>query len=349
MDGQFYHFDATSLPGWVPENVTHYLMHTVIGLPIRELARRQGCHASTVLRQVRRVESRRDDALVDAGLVRLGDQFGARAFEDMSPTQAELASEAARVLRRLCESGAVLAVAEGMPNAIVMRGSNTGAGARTAVVTVEIAQAMALCDWITCAGTGKIARYHVTAAGRAMLSRLVAEAENRARTETDGFAEDQALFARPGGDTRARKSRFMAVESPLIALARRREKDGSRFLDDDMVRAGERLREDFELAQMGHGAARDWCDVLAAAGSAALATDPPIGRAQQRLTDAMDDLGPGLADIALRCCCYLEGLERTEKRMGWSARSGKIVLRIALQRLARHYKEAARHGGDLIG
>ena len=60
-------------------------------------------------------------------------------------------------------------------------------------------------------------------------------------------------------------------------------------------------------------------------------------------------LGPGLGDMALRCCCYLEGLEAAEKRLGWSARSGKIVLRIALQRLRRHYEET--YGGDapLIG
>ena len=62
----------------------------------------------------------------------------------------------------------------------------------------------------------------------------------------------------------------------------------------------------------------------------------------------MRDLGPGLGDMALRCCCFLEGLETAEKRMGWSARSGKIVLRIALQRLRRHY-QALGDAGGMIG
>ena len=53
--------------------------------------------------------------------------------------------------------------------------------------------------------------------------------------------------------------------------------------------------------------------------------------------------------MALRCCCFLEGLEATEKRMGWSARSGKIVLRIALERLKRHDEETYGPGGGLIG
>ena len=43
---------------------------------------------------------------------------------------------------------------------------------------------------------------------------------------------------------------------------------------------------------------------------------------------ALRDLGPGLGDVALRVCCFLEGIEAAEQRMGWAARSGKIVLRI---------------------
>ena len=59
--------------------------------------------------------------------------------------------------------------------------------------------------------------------------------------------------------------------------------------------------------------------------------------ARDRVSKALEALGPGLADIVFRCCCFLEGLEAAEKRLGWSARSGKVVLAIALQRLADHY------------
>jgi hypothetical protein len=41
-------------------------------------------------------------------------------------------------------------------------------------------------------------------------------------------------------------------------------------------------------------------------------------------------------------------LERAEQKMGWSARSAKIVLHIALQRLKRHYEQLGDAGG-MIG
>ena len=50
----------------------------------------------------------------------------------------------------------------------------------------------------------------------------------------------------------------MVGETPLMILSRRREKDGELFLAPAQVSAGERLREDFELAQMVQGASYDW-------------------------------------------------------------------------------------------
>ncbi|TNF64386.1 MAG: helix-turn-helix domain-containing protein, partial [Rhodobacteraceae bacterium] len=75
---------------------------------------------------------------------------------------------------------------------------------------------------------------------------------------------------------------------------------------------------------------------------------PEASPAEARLVAALAALGPGLADVALRCCCLLEGLEVAERRMGWSARSGKIVLRIALTQLMRHY-HARSEADRLIG
>ena len=77
------------LPEWVPDVAGRYLMHTEAGRPIREIARDLGCHASTVLRQIRRVETRRDDPLVDEALRRIGDRhFGRAATPLTTPRRA---------------------------------------------------------------------------------------------------------------------------------------------------------------------------------------------------------------------------------------------------------------------
>ncbi|EBA07317.1 DUF6456 domain-containing protein [Sagittula stellata] len=361
---------AGTVPVWMPERVLMYLAHVEGGQSIRALAREAGCHASTVLRQIRKIEALRDDPLIDAALCTMGpagtgapatltrkddEPMTAAINTPVPPDETTLAREARRVLRRLCEPGAVLAVAAEMEKAVVVRDTGSGGSARTAVVEVAIAQAMALREWITCDAPARISKYRITSMGRVALNRLVAEQENRVR----GFAEAQAGFdtGRAANaaleeverDPRLRKGHFALAESPLTTLGRRRDKDGTPFLTDVLIAAGERLREDFELAQMGQRTTQNWDHFLTAgvstrAGNAgASATD-----AQARLQAALRDLGPGLGDVALRCCCYLEGLEKAEKQLGWSARSGKIVLRIALQRLRRHYEERGKGGGDLI-
>ena len=364
-----------SFPDWLPSATRRYLRHIDEGLSLRQVARSEGCHPSTVLRQVRRFEARRDDPLMDEALNRLSREVSrTRQFvtpvkeTDHMPQNARstvisddmtIEKEARRILRRLCETGAFLAVAPDMEKAVVMRELVTGKPTRTAVVDRAVAHAFVLRDWLGCFRAGRVASYEITAAGRAALKRMLAQ-DHRAKARETGFAEAPSRFAEQHrdwgerevaeGPTGARRRiRCNLAESPLTALARRRGKDGAPFLSPELVEAGERLREDFELSQMGPRVAQNWDRFLSGGDTGGFAESGAGGQgdgaraARERVQAALSDLGPGLGDIVLRCCCFLEGLETAEKRMGWSARSGKIVLRIALQRLRQHY--VRRHGG----
>ena len=152
------------------------------------------------------------------------------------------------------------------------------------------------------------------------------------------------------GDTPKKRIRYNVAESPIAALARRKGRDGKPLLSDDLVAAGERLREDFELGQMGPRVAQNWDKFLTGGDRGTFNTSQGSGpeAARDRVAAALRELGPGLGDVVLRCCCFLEGMEQAEKRMGWAARSGKIVLKIALQRLKRHYDETGGPGA-MIG
>ncbi|MEM9341451.1 MAG: DUF6456 domain-containing protein [Pseudomonadota bacterium] len=327
---------------------------------MRALARRSSCEPSTILRRVRRVENRRDDPLVDLALDRLGRlplrQMRRQHRPDMErPTMDTLVDlpdakmideEARRVLRRMAEQGACLALAPAMDTAVVVRETGDGGPAlRTAVVSREIAEALALKEWIERYGEGRILRYRITALGRTALKRLIAESENgRVREETGLDRTDP--FGTP--DAEGKPYRYSMPESPLVALARRKDRSGQAFLTDDLLAAGERLREDFELSGTGEGAEVDWDGIILGGD---IAPEPQSGAAdaRMRVARALRALGPGLGDIVLRCCCRLEGLEAAERDMGWAARSGKIVLRIALQRLKIFYDENSEAWSPLIG
>lgn len=266
-----------------------------------------------------------------------------------------LAHEARRVLRRLCEPTAVLVLASDMDKAAVLRSDRGDVPTRTAVVDRAIAHALALKDWISCERAGRVASYRITAAGRAALKRFLAEDETKKRTAM-GFSENVTPFTAQHaewedrdvseGGGKSERVRYNICESPLAMLGRRRDKTGRPFLDVELVQAGERFREDFELAQMGPRVAQNWERFLTSGDRGGFGAEGSAGQgptaARDRVLQALEDLGPGLGDIIMRCCCFLEGLEAAEKRMGWSARSGKVVLRIALQRLRRHYHE--KHG-----
>ncbi len=361
-----------TLPGWLPDAVRLYLDHTEDGQSYRALARREGRHASTVMRAVRRYETRRDDPLLDEALAALTSAPAPNLplinKDDNSMTaplrpqnivadEATIISEGKRILRRLVEPGAVLAFAPDMEKAVVMREFPDGHTARTAVVERVIAQAFALKDWISCRKPGRVATYEISSVGRAALKRMV-DADARA----GGFAEAQTAFGDQhrawdsrtvAEDSGPRRIRYNLAESPVAVLGRRRDKDGKLYLEPELVVAAERLREDFELAQMGPRVAQNWERFLTGADRGSFRAEAGVAEgpraARDRVAAALRDLGPGLGDVALRVCCFLEGIETAEQRLGWAARSGKVVLRIALQRLRRHFDETYGKSGPLIG
>jgi len=257
--------------------------------------------------------------------------------------------EEMRILRRLCETGAFLAVSKTLSKAVIMRTNDRGEQTRTAVVDSRLAGVMVLKDWVRCTKPAKIACYEVTSAGRSALKRLLAEESQQ--SAPNGFGEAASVFSeqhkewgeRTVSEKGARRPRQLRVnlrESPLSMLGRKKGKDGVPFLNAELMAAGERFREDFELSQIGPRVTQNWENFLTPRGGGSMgANEGGMSSAQERFRTALHALGPGLGDITMRCCCFLEGLEAAEKRMGWSARSGKIVLRIALQRLSAHYCE----------
>jgi hypothetical protein len=55
---------------------------------------------------------------------------------------------------------------------------------------------------------------------------------------------------------------------------------------------------------------------------------------EQKVYAILRDFEPSIQTLLINCCCKYVGIEETERRLGWSARSGKVVLFIFLDRLA---------------
>ena len=139
-------------------------------------------------------------------------------------------------------------------------------------------------------------------------------------------------------ETTAPSGRTFAVniaESPLSWLRARNLVDARQF------EAGERLRADYEMASLGPRVTMCWNTGPAAKGrrGAPAGSDPTMAQidAKRRFERAISDVGRGLSDVLWRIVCAGESLPGAEKAMGWPARSGRVVLTLALDRLADAY------------
>jgi hypothetical protein len=131
-------------------------------------------------------------------------------------------------------------------------------------------------------------------------------------------------------------------ESPVASLARRPGKNGEPWLSAELATAAERLRRDFEIGRLQPRVTANWSASVNdgrrtgdASGLADL-TDMALA-ARLRVDRAIREVGPELSGVLVDICCFLKGLETVERERQWPARSAKLVLRMALVRLARHY------------
>ncbi len=159
------------------------------------------------------------------------------------------------------------------------------------------------------------------------------------------YRDPRILAERPlpqdGRDRRSVKRPVRSVtvnlaESPLGWLHARGH------LTDRQFDAGEKLRGDWERAQLSPGMTMRWDMAPRDKGrrgpSDGLSLTEAQLAARQRFEAATDALGDDLRDIAWHVICAGEGVPTAEKSLGWPARSGKLVLRIALDRLADYYR-----------
>jgi hypothetical protein len=181
-------------------------------------------------------------------------------------------------------------------------------------------------------------RLAITDAGRAHLMRAAL-----ARTsKIDPFLGQHLELASFGAATSHGHSTVTIdqAESPLMWLARRKGRDGRPLIEPHQLQAGERLRSEFTRALLMPHTTSNW--------QAPVARDrrnindstffsEAVVAARQRLRRALEKVGPEFSGLLLDICCFLKRLEDIERERAWPPRSAKIVLQLALDRLARHY------------
>ena len=253
------------------------------------------------------------------------------------PAEGEILREARRVLPWLSKPGAHLRAVAGGFGLFTARNRYRKP---VAVVSEQVMRSFLSRELVTAEKEGAPdgATFTLSDVGRALLRRLAAAGENP-------YAAQHRLMVpetvSPAGGA-APPVQVNEGESPIGWLRSRRAPDGKPLLSDAAYDAAERLREDFTLARLMPRVTADWSLAPGTApkhrrADTALAVTEASLAARQRVRKALDAVGPGLADALVQVCCHLKGLEQAERDLNWPRRSGKLVLSMALERLAIHY------------
>lgn len=252
-----------------------------------------------------------------------------------SVCDAEVKREARRLFRRLAEPQMRLEKTSSKSYAM------TGPGAVNAArVGVPLVREFLRRDWLRPRGT-KPESYALGEAGLGWYVRAV--------SRDDPFAAQHRIAGSRrvmNDDGTERSVAVNEAESPAGRFF------ATGMIDATQFAAAEKLRRDFTLAQLMPRLAADWSAPAASGKRGADGIQhisDTVLAAKQRFSNAMRAVGPGLSDLLFDVCCYLNGLETVETQQGWPRRSAKVVLQLALDRLAMHYglRTPTRYRGEV--
>lgn len=175
--------------------------------------------------------------------------------------------------------------------------------------------------------------YVLSSVGKAFIRRINDDTKNdpnasfRAQHQIEQFDTSDETLSAPRNIT----------QTPLDWL-RIHNKNGRINITETEFDAGEKLRQDYEHANQNTNMIVNWNRPINATKNQEYSNTPlAIAEANQRYSKALAYAGPGLSDILHKTCCELRGLEECETSLGWPKRSGKLMLKLGLARLAIFY------------
>jgi hypothetical protein len=256
-----------------------------------------------------------------------------------APADERVRQQCLPLLSALARPGAVLTVSANAedPVATVLT-HRASAEAPSGAFPADDVEAAAKRGWIEAASDGwgwKLSRAGAALVRAARTTAAVARAAavrpvTAVKRAVDRSRETRAASGREAGGS-------------LAWLHSRRDKDGQPMISAEQLAAGERLAGDLWRARMTPRVTSVWTGVPGDAGSRRIA--PGMGvdiadtviAAKVRVERALRAVGPEFAGPLIDVCGHMLGLDDIERINSLPMRSGKMLLRTALTRLARHY------------
>jgi hypothetical protein len=148
----------------------------------------------------------------------------------------------------------------------------------------------------------------------------------------------------------AAKAQAVSQPSTLDLLRQRADSGGKPWIGPAAHLAGERLTGDLQFGGMLPKVTMDWGRGGRIDGSrAGLNPTEAALAARQRADKALRAVGPDFAGVLMDVCGFDKGLEALERERHWPVRSAKVVVRLALDALARHYGYEDQAEGRMAG